>query len=198
MAAVEVSSERELYYRVVESIRAELVTPSGIGLGSYLAILYFKNYWLPPAVAKTAGKISNSASLQIKTKEKLLHLSGELCQLKNPSFEDIPLLLARVRGFSLHGMAAPTSLPTQSTFLHFLYPSLVPIFDKFTVGAVGEKYDPEDGIFPRYVQHVHKLATKYHCEFAKSMLETPIRAVEMALWINGHKLNLNHKRLASY
>ena len=82
-------------------------------------------------------------------------------------------------------------LPVATTVMHFLYPEVVPIFDQMILRAVG--YTREEiqknhlnqsiELYEKYLIHHWGLCDKYSSRMS-GFLETPVRVVEMALWVS--------------
>jgi len=149
-------------------------------------MLYWKLYSQPAAVANVCKRlVGGQASRTI--------MSGELARIsktlpprlsKNP--DEIIRLLRAVTGL-LTGMASSCAIPVRTTLLHFLYPEIVPIFDKQALKAVGihnkdanHSYD----ILRQYLPHAWLLAERYDMHFATFPKETPVRLIDIALWVN--------------
>ena len=83
------------------------------------------------------------------------------------------------------------NFPPILTVLHYLYPDVVPIFDQMILRAVG--YDKEkinrkrlnqsQELYHEYLEHHWSLAEKYANKI-NNFRETPVRAIEMALWVS--------------
>jgi len=87
--------------------------------------------------------------------------------------------------FQLSGMRTHPSFPVRTTFLHFVFPNIVPILDKNVLEAVGvtEKgANQKRKYFEGYLPHAWSLAERYQHHFAQ-FKETPIRLIDMALWV---------------
>lgn len=80
-------------------------------------------------------------------------------------------------------------LSVGSTFLHFLYPSTVPIYDKFVLEALSITDKKPRDCFRKYLTSAWPLAYPYADRVPKGGVETPLRAVEMALWLTRARKN---------
>ena len=94
----------------------------------------------------------------------------------------------------MHGMGSATEcrLPVRSTFLHFLYPASVPIFDKMVLQAVGihESGANQDiSVFERYLPFAWELEDRYSAASEVCSVEQPLRRIDMALWIIRNSLH---------
>ena len=81
-------------------------------------------------------------------------------------------------------------LPVNTTFLHFVYPDIVPIFDKMVLSAVGisdKNANQRIDVLEQYIPFAWELAEKYSPQL-RSFKETPLRLIDMALWaVRGSK-----------
>ncbi len=77
----------------------------------------------------------------------------------------------------------------RTTFLHFLYPQVVPIYDRMVLRAVGFSEDEakeaicDIGVLRRYLLHAWRLSDRYQGSFPNDAKETPVRLIDMALWV---------------
>ncbi len=179
-------SDRSLYYSLVERFAHELNSPTGITIGTYEAMLYWKLYSQPAAVANTCKGLRQSASLQDIVSRALNKLSA---QLRGTAGAISARPLDQVQGLGLYGiwgMKSSTALPVRTTFLHFVEPSAMPIFDKQVLLAVGvkdKKANEKIAFLQLYLPHARTLASRYSNCFAIFKTETPIRLIDMALWV---------------
>ena len=180
------TSDRELYYFLVERLAVGR-THFEIGVEWYEAMLYWKLYSQPAAVANVYKPICENESLRCVTGRKLSELSRRL-----PA--DLPrdqgALLQLIKSFTreaVHGMASFDAFPVRTTFLHFVYPEVVPIFDKQVLRAVGvfEKNANHSAQYLlEYVVFAWELANKYSHHFGLFGRETATRLIDMALWVS--------------
>lgn len=181
------ATDRDLYYHLVycyfPSTRAADTDP----VGTYQALLYWKLYssggskgtnilrWLAPS---SAGRRTAEAELP-----------GLLSGLPATCPRDPHQIVSMVRELpSIPGMGSADEcrLPVRSTFLHFLYPETVPIFDKMVLQAVGVSEpgaNQDIAVFARYLPFVWSLADRYSAESGVCSLEAPLRRIDMALWV---------------
>lgn len=165
----------------------EMAADGCIGLGTYEAILYWKLYSQPAAVKNVCWRIRQNDVIQRAIQKTL----QTLCQQLPPTVaEDISQMqqlyrLMNQHGNTLYGMANSFALPARSTLLHFLYPNMVPIFDKQVLLAVGvteknanKKYD----ILLEYIQFAWEISKKSTI-IPQGWQETPLRLLDMALWV---------------
>jgi hypothetical protein len=179
------NSDRSLYYEILSRIQKERKSGVLMSLSTYEAMLYWKLY-------STAGDTINRA---IHSKAQVIPKFASVL----PQFNGFPSrvyqsknvildLVSRVLGLHLYGM----KLPVCTTVLHFLYPDVIPIFDKMVLMAVG--YTPEQidkdalnqdqYLYGQYMEHVWSL-TKIHANQinAQKYKESSVRIIDMALWV---------------
>lgn len=179
---VQPDSDRELYYSLIEEFFNEKESSDGINLGLYKAMLYWKLYSQPAAVANILGRINNHNDVE----NELTILSKKLPSKIERNIDEI-IELVQINEISIFGMGNPDSFPVRTTFLHFVYPKIIPVFDKMVLQAVGieDKNANHDINFLKdYIPFAWKLADKYKNRFDKNWQETPIRLIDMALWVN--------------
>lgn len=88
--------------------------------------------------------------------------------------------------FNLPGMASPSTLPVRTTFLHFIYPSVVPIFDQMVLKAVGswvKDANHKANVLEEYLPFAWELADRYAQQISCFSKDGPIRVIDMALWV---------------
>ena len=99
----------------------------------------------------------------------------------------VTALVKHLGKYKLPGIKTETSLPVRTTLLHFLFPAVVPIFDKMVLQAVGisDKFaNQKIGFLKAYLPFAWALADRYAAHFVNFSTETPIRLVDMALWVS--------------
>lgn len=164
-------NDRELYYMLIERTAQE-IRSNGLELGTYEGILYWKLYSQAAAVARTCIPIRK--------------LGKKLPQKVKRTVDDVTLLFNTLNEHSesLYGLKNSCAIPVRSTLLHFIYPEIIPIFDKQVLKAVGitEKDANKDWrVFDKYVPFAWKMADSPN--IPKDWKETPLRLVDMALWV---------------
>jgi hypothetical protein len=98
---------------------------------------------------------------------------------------DILNLVEVIGRHQLPGMKSNTALPVRTTFLHILYPNIVPIFDQMVLKAVRAWHDRANqdiNVLRHYLPHAWALADK-HTQRLSGFKESPVRLVDMALWV---------------
>ena len=171
------NSDRSLYYHLIKQFSGEQKTLAAIGL--YEAVLYWKLYSQPAAR-------SNIVNWRQKAQEPLLALIRDLpCSLKKSPSEVVGLV-KWIGKFQVRAMRSPSALPVRTTFLQFLYPSVVPIFDKMVLQAVGimdERANQKSTVLQEYLPFAWELADRYAQQISVFTAESPIRVIDMALWV---------------
>lgn len=177
-------SDRELYYLLIDCFARKRLKPYNIDLRIYEALLYWK-LCSQPAAVKNVLELARSRRNSTYWQNQLTGLCSSLPANIERNSKGITSLVKEFGRFHLFGMRSPDSLPVRTTFLHFVYPHTVPIFDKMVLKAVGiedKNANKNFGYLERYILHVWVLVDKYSSCFPKSARESPIRMIEMALW----------------
>ena len=179
-------TDRSLYYALVERFAHEQSSPTGVTIGTYEAMLYWKPYSQPAAIANTCKPLRERTSLKEIVSQSLRSLSSELRSARNTSPKNILDSFREIGMYGLWGMKSATALPVRTTFLHFVAPSITPIFDKQVLLAVGvtqKKANEKMAFLELYLPHARTLASRYSNSFSIFEKETPIRLIDMALWV---------------
>jgi len=174
-------TDRELYYWLVKTFSDR----RNINLKNYKSLLYWKLYSQPAAVANILRRIGESLVLQSEIKKRLQGLKEILPKIM-PKNEDEIISLITCPEISIYGMGDRSTLPTRSTFLHFIYPNVMPVFDKMVLQAVGvseRNSNHKIGILKEYLPFAWGLAEKYGKKIKNKFPESPIRLIDMALWV---------------
>lgn len=85
-----------------------------------------------------------------------------------------------------YGMTASCSIPTRTTLLHFLYPKVIPLSDKQVLLAVGineKDANKKYSYLFEYIQFAWNLSNDPSLVLQEGWIETPLRLVDMALWV---------------
>ena len=183
-------SDRALYSVLVARFAEELKSNSGITFETYLAMLYWKLYSQKAAVANTCRFLIEDAQEQENASIKLRQLSSHIREASTREPHAVVELLRAHDKFCFRGMKTDTALPVRSTFIHFIKPGEVPIFDKQVLLAVGisdKNANQKFRFLEAYLPHARRLATK-HAQFFSNLnpeeyREEPLRLIDMALWV---------------
>ncbi|HXX14136.1 MAG TPA: hypothetical protein VEJ47_04475 [Candidatus Eremiobacteraceae bacterium] len=88
--------------------------------------------------------------------------------------------------YGIWGMKSSAALAVKTTFLHFVAPTINPIFDKQVLLAVGVKErnaNQKIELLQPYASQAKMLAEKYSQDLKLFSCESPIRLIDMALWV---------------
>jgi hypothetical protein len=177
-------SDRDLYDQIVRAVNASPDGRPRLSIDLYEALLYWKLYSQPAAVANLRGWLAPETRLT--EAERLARLVGDLPPHVPRNEAEIISLVKHLGIYRLAGMRTETSLPVRSTLLHFLFPDVVPIFDRMVLQAVGvsdrganQKLD----VFREYLPFAWTLADRHTANPPRERSETRIRLIDMALWV---------------
>jgi hypothetical protein len=145
----------------------------------YEALLYWKLYSSRPDSAKT--DLMKRFAL-----ERFRQLLDKMPEAAVPRNVDYILdLVDSIGMYQVPGMVSHDALPVRTTFLHILYPTVIPIFDKMVLKAVGAwttGANKQRNVLRQYLPHAWTLAGR-HAEQLRDFGESPIRLLDMALWV---------------
>jgi hypothetical protein len=181
------NNDRCLYNSLVEKVSKDRSTKGYIGLGTYEAILYWKLYSQPAATKNICAKIRSDKTIKIEIETALKGLGVQLSATdvteNIASIENLYNLLDN-HGRQLFGLKDACALPARTTLLHFLYPNVVPLFDKQVLHAVGvteQNANRRRECLYHYIQFAWRESKKPN--IPKDWQETPLRLLDMALWV---------------
>ncbi len=177
-------SDRDLYYQIVRSVHASSGGRPRLSIDLYEALLYWKLYSQPAAVANLRGWLSPETRLT--EAERLARLVDDLPPHVPRNEAEIISLVTHLGIYRLAGMRTETSLPVRSTLLHFLFPDVVPIFDKMVLQAVGVSdrgANQRLEVLRDYLPFAWTLADRHTANYLRQRSETGIRLIDMALWV---------------
>jgi len=176
-------NDRALYYWLVKTAAPDASElRQGANIGWYEALLYWKLYSQPAALHNLAEWLRTDAARRGRNTEQLSNLLAELPLTIHEEVPAVNALLKAIDKYRVDGMGV-TALPVRTTFLHILYPAIVPIFDKMVRRAVGLPEDDQSmEVFRQYLPYAWELAHR-HVENRKEFPENPVRLTDMALWI---------------
>jgi hypothetical protein len=158
---------------------------TGIPLGAYEAMLYWKLYSQPAAVKNVCDRLREDLALRERASSELARISKALPSKLSQNVAEITDLVSGLTK-NLHGMTSSCAIPVRTTLLHFVYPQVVPIFDKQVLLAVGVRDKDANhsyGILRNYIPHAWLLAERYQPAFTTYGKETGVRLIDMALWV---------------
>lgn len=179
MPSLRTKSDREPYYRLVQEFSKGPKKFGERAFKLYRALLYWKLYSQGTCDSTIAASLA-------QPKEPLLELVKELPTSLERKPHNVLDLIDLIREFSILGMKGRTSLPVQSTFSHFLFPCVVPLFDKMVLQAVGtadKRVNSKRSVLREYLPFAWGLASKYEKQIAAFPRESPLRVLDMALWV---------------
>ncbi|MDZ4820648.1 MAG: hypothetical protein SGJ20_16915 [Planctomycetota bacterium] len=179
-------TDRQLYYRLVDCYSKPIRDADRNPASAYRSVLYWKLYSQGLARANLNRWFEESSAISQMDKR----LCPFLAELGPDLPRDADLIIQWIKKLNhvqLIGMANKCAIPVRSTFLHFLFPTTVPIFDKMVLQAVGvtekdanKSYD----VLREYLPFAWELADRYADVAAESHVEQPIRLIDMALWVH--------------
>lgn len=179
------ATDRLLYYHLVQAASpSSSGTRPALDLAWYEALLYWKLYSQPYA-RDIAKRLPQDKSSRFRNGTQLQLLLAKMPRTIPRQFSAVASLLQIIDRYPLDGMKTETALPVRSTFLHFLYPTVVPIFDKMVLQAVGVTRKGSNqrlDVLSKYLPYAW-LLTRRHAGQLTGFKETPIRLTDMALWI---------------
>jgi hypothetical protein len=179
-------NDRYLYYLLIDRVASEKGKGGYIELGTYEGILYWKLYSQPAALKNVCSRIREDEALQRAIQKTLQTLGKRLPQTAPQDIEKVRHMYQIIQKYSkeLYGISNSCALPARSTFLHFLYPGTVPIFDKQVLLAVGvtdkDANKKKDVLFD-YIPFAWEISWNSHVPV--NWQETPLRLLDMALWV---------------
>jgi len=178
-------SDRDLYYHLADRIRMTHNKLSALSIDLYEAMLYWKLYSNPQALAKVVQPLCDSDIRAIQSGN-LKRLFAGLPPHLDRNADAVVALVKQLGHHGVLGMKTATALPARTTFLHFLFPEVVPIFDKMVLKAVGRdeaNANHNVGVLCEYLLHAWALADRYTAPLPGRWRETSIRLIDMALWV---------------
>lgn len=180
------ATDRELYYRLVECYSPDnrLTEPDPVGL--YESLLYWKLYSQPAARSRISVWLAAGSDARTTLAVTIQRFLSGLPTALDRDIDAVVELVEGLRRFKLPGMVSPGAIPVRSTFLHFLYPQTVPIFDMMVLQAVGVRRhgaNHDIQVFREYLPFVWQLANRHGTAAVANDSESALRLMDMALWI---------------
>ena len=146
-------------------------------------MLYWKLYSQPAAVVNIKSWFAHGDRRHIR--DGLERLVARLPRSLSRNWPDVRDVLAEIDSVPVSGMKTSTALPVRTTFLHFFYPSVVPIFHAMVLKAV-DLWSPGANtqlpVLEDYLPRAWHLANTYEPRLS-GFAETPLRLIDMALWV---------------
>jgi|SRR5579871_5115635 len=180
-------NDRELYYRLIDGYTVSGRATGSDPLGTYQALLYWKLYSQPAAIANLAKWMTVGSEMRRSAASDLPRLLTSLPAALDRSVDAVVKTVQLLDTFQLPGMRSTSAIPVRTTFLHFIYPSTVPVFDRMVLQAVG--VDQPDAnhsytVLREYLPFAWKLADQYAERTSVGYREQTLRLIDMALWVN--------------
>lgn len=181
-------NDRELYYALVDKVEVELSSKGFLSLGTYEGILYWKLYSQPAAVKRVCSRIRQDTTVQKGIEIGLINLDVPNASSLQRDLIVMRRLYESIANSSkqMYGIKNSTAIPARSTLLHFLYPNIVPIFDKQVLLAIGVTEKNANSKYEflfDYISFAWKLASDSTIIPQQGWRETPLRLLDMALWV---------------
>lgn len=175
-------SDRALYQHLCSRFQSCEDLP---GIGDYEAMLYWKLYSNPQALGNLRAFLCGDQKQRMDVAGRFAALVAAMPSDIEHDVDEIVDLIEWIGSFHLLGMKSATALPMRTTFLHFRYPTEVPILDKMVLQAVGvreEDANHDIGVLREYIPFAWELAER-HAPKLDGFSETRVRLTDMALWI---------------
>lgn len=172
-------TDRNLYYRLTKSFRCVRSYDPDRAAHVYTAMLYWKHYW-------NHRRLPVLTSWGREAREPLRRLLNALPTRLDRNLIGVIKTVEATN--AVPGMAGKGALATKTTFLHFMYPDAVPVFDRIAVSGAGADIAAANKMedLEEYIKNVWRLTARHRAECSSFTQETPLRVIEMALWVQGH------------
>lgn len=183
-------TDRELYAQLVERLPIERSTRDGVGLAWYEAMLYWKLYSQPAAIANVCERLRTNALKREATQRALTELSLHLPKEFDRDAKVIREMAESFTDCAPYGMVSDCAIAVRATLLHFTYPDAVPLFDKMVLQAVGvgdKGANQNYSVFESYVSFAWELEARYIENLRTFAGEYPLRVLDRALWVTRGK-----------
>jgi len=180
-------SERTLYCQLLELFSKERRNTITDPLGAYEAFLYWMLFSQFSASYNLNKWFPQDAPVRKALRESLIQLFQELPTSLDRNTSTILKQVKWLDKFQLPGMKYSDALPVRTTFLHFVYPAVVPIFSQMVLRAVGVSdmnASHKTNVLKEYLSFVWKLEEQYAQQVFRFQREGPIRVIDMALWVS--------------
>ena len=180
-------SDRELYSLLIREVERDRARFGGVSIPTYQGILYWKLYSQPAAVRNICHPLYKDPDRRNTLENCLCRLTNVLPEELERSPTQLINLVRRFDDLGLYGMASPSALPARTTLLHFVFPDVVPIFDKMVLAAVGitEKHANQSlSILNEYIPFAWQMAANHRENLEAFNQYSALRVIDMALWVN--------------
>jgi hypothetical protein len=181
------TNDRELYYKLISMFSAVNLHSHAEPIEAYEALLYWKLYSQRAAISNLEKRwLPDNSKIRANSQHKFQNLISELPNTVEKSSTEIIERIKWLGKFNLCGMASSSAIPVRTTFLHFIYPDVVPIFDRMVlraIGICGNNANHNYEVLEKYLSFSWELAETYKNQVSFLKNESPIRAIDMALWV---------------
>ena len=173
-------TDRELYYKLIDSLSEGKRTSHVEPIQIYEALLYWKLYSQRVTNSNLQRWLRQDISNRQRIQEKVSRLFKSLPTRLEKRTEAV---VDAVRSLGTHqipgmGKSKSAALPVRTTLLHFIYPSVVPVFDKMVLKAVDlwfEDANKKIDVLESYLPVAWELAERYSPIMPRFPDEGPIR-----------------------
>lgn len=183
-------SEQALYRILVRRFANE--RGRGIDICTYRAMLYWKLYSQPASLVTNCEPLQTEPLLTA-TQAALRKLSSALNEQppRNQDADNVLALIGLFDRFRIHGTKDRSALAVRATVLHFCFPEVVPLYDKQVLLATTnlsketvKKVARQKDTLRQYIPFAWNLAKEYGDRLPAGWPETPLRLIDMALWVH--------------
>jgi hypothetical protein len=179
-------SDRDLYSRLVHAVQLLSGGTRQVSIGVYEATLYWKLYSNHQALGNVGRWLAHNSGQREVAAASVAQLTAWLPSSVPREAQSVVEIVRQLGQFQLTGMKTASALPVRTTVLHLFFPDVVPIFDKMVLQAVGvgDKDANHDlNVLEKYIPFAWSLAERYAPQLAAFPDETPVRVIDMALWV---------------
>jgi hypothetical protein len=180
------ASDRSLYYRLIDCYGPAVRQDDPDPVGLYEALLYWKLY-SQGTTAYHLAKMAPGTELRVLAAASLPRLLARLPARLDRNVGTIVRTVQTLDEYELPRMKGRCAIPVRSTFLHFLYPSTVPVFDRMVLQAVGVDHkgaNKDYSVFREFVPFAWALADRHAQLATLGHRESPLRLIDMASWVH--------------
>ena len=184
---VPIKEERRFYHQMLDMAQSVKDRDPSELSRLYAGIAFWKLYSTSPRVPRA---LMTDGELAAATGESLVELVRTLPGTVERNADVVARIVQAIGDWQVHGMKSAGALPMRTTFLHFLFPDVVPIYDQMVLRAVGFSTDEarqlnqNPAAFRQYLPHCWSLASRYAPKMPRGTRETPLRLIDVALWLS--------------